>query len=808
MGAGRGVSLTVSAEQIMSVPNSLYDYDPPLVAYISPEDGYNTRGGDNVGVYGINFGPGALRVAADYTPDNTKAETDTRRLLPYRNVSIGGMWCTQIIPVNDVSIFCATPERVGKDLDVLVFIENQDSGSTGDRMLTYEPPQVSTVTPSVNADQAGRQQMIIFGDFLGPLRYIPKIYVGPGGCHHSREATEPPGCDLFNENDDGTKSPNPNCKALGYMENYCKSKWGIRGVSEKLLRDPLTGELDLDDESGNPSGEMVSAEDLWQGAEERGGACENVEIRIAHVMLQCLYPAGRGFELDVIATSGNQSSAPNEYARMSYVDLSGQRTVNATMELEVNKTGMGIVYKWDENKSYKIPVMEPMCDHSFVDELGNAYSGNIWSGYYANDPELRGEGVPEEDDLAWKGRTIFTPTNTRSIEVMSVEKFVPKCGLYHSGVRHDFILGVGDWVQSLGEAVSLAPVEAIIEGNIPMPSEDMHLLDDSIVLCNYEQMRMYGLEPGEAYKWAQDSSRDAVSNHDFMMPSFAGCTNPTAYQQFTLTVKATGEFEAGKILGYWKNITLYPTVLDYVNRYMCGCYNPETNSIWDDDWVLDCDHCAITNIWGIRVSERPEVYCPPGQQIIKGVLAYQCQNCPVGMYADKKDLHKCMACPVGSDCKIAGTERPMTTKGFWRKNFRSDYDDEVTNKKFNFLKSPYQKSRELDFADTYGTPEGYKYYTCPNDLACIGTANSTCQYGHLQGSPVCGVCCDQMAWPNLCNDEQLYGQDLGSGGSWYLMTMGVCMRCEQTGTPVFNMSKSNRSGDMKAPPFPTSCCHT
>lgn len=61
-------------------------------------------------------------------------------------------------------------------------------------------------------------------------------------------------------------------------------------------------------------------------------------------MLTCLYPAGEGFDLPVTAIVGNQSSAPGPDATLSYVDLSGERTVNTTMAIAINRT----VYVYNE----------------------------------------------------------------------------------------------------------------------------------------------------------------------------------------------------------------------------------------------------------------------------------------------------------------------------------------------------------------------------------------------------------------------------------------------------------------------------
>ena len=170
-------------------------------------------------------------------------------------------------------------------------------------------------------------------------------------------------------------------------------------------------------------------------------------------------------------------------------------------------------------------------------------------------------------------------------------------------------------------------------------------------------------------------------------------------------------------------------------------------------------------VYALRVTERPEVYCPGGQEILAGIGGiFTCGTCAPQKYKIKRDLEKCMNCPAGSDCPVPGTTIPTTSAGFWRKNFASNFD----NSQRNFLKSPYDKRKRLDFGiqvERDGTLEGYAFWSCPNEEACLGGMNSTCVTGHLQGAPVCGVCCNEILWPNQCNDRMLYGQPAGPPGA-------------------------------------------
>jgi hypothetical protein len=163
-----------------------------------------------------------------------------------------------------------------------------------------------------------------------------------------------------------------------------------------------------------------------------------------------------------------------------------------------------------------------------------------------------------------------------------------------------------------------------------------------------------------------------------------------------------------------------------------------------------------------------------------------------GNYKIKRDLELCMTCPIGSECRATGTTVPVTSKGYWRKNFASDMSS--TNN--NYLKSVYDKRKVQDYgllAERDGTPDGYAFHSCPAEEACLGGENSTCLTGHLQGSHVCGICCNEMHFPDQCSDTEFYGQMQGpkgmegSGGSWYLVTGGFCLRCSETGQGVFIM---------------------
>jgi hypothetical protein len=186
----------------------------------------------------------------------------------------------------------------------------------------------------------------------------------------------------------------------------------------------------------------------------------------------------------------------------------------------------------------------------------------------------------------------------------------------------------------------------------------------------------------------------------------------------------------------FKNISISENAMKYVNRFLCGC---QYVTVWDDEWLETCQPCAITLSYCTRVNMRGELYCPPGQEPTKQADGtYGCGLCPQQKYSLDKSLDTCNFCPQGSVCDREGTVVPYAEPGYWRKNPWSVQE---------FFYEPYDRQYEFDF-DTYF------FHKCKNAFICKGGKNSTCEYGHWSGAPMCAVCMPK----------------------WYT-TMGRCIEC-------------------------------
>ena len=162
------------------------------------------------------------------------------------------------------------------------------------------------------------------------------------------------------------------------------------------------------------------------------GACAAVTIEVNHNMVTCLYPPGAGFEIDVIALVGNQSSAANADAKLSYQDLSGLRTINATFEIVANETG-------------------PYC--------------NPWIGL----------------DL------------TRNVYGYGRDR---KCGMFDLTVYRGFELGLTNWLMSLGDAIALSETDVfILQETLTLCSEIQDYFRDDELGLQYGATMNDGIDP-------------------------------------------------------------------------------------------------------------------------------------------------------------------------------------------------------------------------------------------------------------------------------------------------------------------------
>ena len=134
----------------------------------------------------------------------------------------------------------------------------------------------------------------------------------------------------------------------------------------------------------------------------------------------------------MIALVGNQSSAPNANAKLSYQDLSGLRTINATFEIVANQTG-------------------PYC--------------NEW----------------QDVDL------------TRNVYGYGRDR---KCGLFDLTVYRGYELGLTNWLMSLGDAIALADTDVyILQETIVLCAEIADTFRDDDQGLQYGDTMDDGIDP-------------------------------------------------------------------------------------------------------------------------------------------------------------------------------------------------------------------------------------------------------------------------------------------------------------------------
>jgi hypothetical protein len=111
--------------------------------------------------------------------------------------------------------------------------------------------------------------------------------------------------------------------------------------------------------------------------------------------------------------------------------------------------------------------------------------------------------------------------------------------------------------------------------------------------------------------------------------------------------------------------------------------------------------------------QAADYQCPHGYALQKNDNdVYSCVLCPSGTYCSRPEgcTDECDKCPVGADCTIPGTGIPQVLSGYWR---AQPFNEDTT---------------------------AYAFHVCVSEDACLGGAASECLAGHLQGSPLCGVC--------------------------------------------------------------------
>jgi hypothetical protein len=150
------------------------DYSPPIEVY--PKANGRTQGdlllrikGENFGVEEVNYKPVAVTLG---------------------NSKFGPFPCAPLTWVSATEIKCIVSPGVGRNLDVTVFSNDQNT-LPGNRMFSYDPPYVHSVIPPFLVDfsfpkgapSAPRGPFLILGRNFGPeQRFITSITFGGASC--------------------------------------------------------------------------------------------------------------------------------------------------------------------------------------------------------------------------------------------------------------------------------------------------------------------------------------------------------------------------------------------------------------------------------------------------------------------------------------------------------------------------------------------------------------------------------------------------------------------------------------------------
>lgn len=156
VGVGHHWTLTVGGQ---NGPASLVtsSYAPPRVLQLGSDAAYmTTRGGENVTLYGQNFGP-AL-------PENVVSASYENDLLIFQAVDC-------IVTVGHVEMRCVSVPGAGSGYQWTLSVGNQ-SGDESASILSYSPPSINSVALLGGAMDAmstqGGQEFVLTGDEFGP----------------------------------------------------------------------------------------------------------------------------------------------------------------------------------------------------------------------------------------------------------------------------------------------------------------------------------------------------------------------------------------------------------------------------------------------------------------------------------------------------------------------------------------------------------------------------------------------------------------------------------------------------------------
>lgn len=115
-------------------------YGPIVIRQLGDKKVWSTSGGENLKIYGKNFG------------------FCEPKFCPYVEILIGDLKCNNSIHISDEVLQCITPPNIGQNLSVSLSINNISVKSP--EKFFYEPPSISSVSPSQNSWISGEDILI------------------------------------------------------------------------------------------------------------------------------------------------------------------------------------------------------------------------------------------------------------------------------------------------------------------------------------------------------------------------------------------------------------------------------------------------------------------------------------------------------------------------------------------------------------------------------------------------------------------------------------------------------------------------
>ncbi|KAA0150008.1 hypothetical protein FNF31_07094 [Cafeteria roenbergensis] len=170
-GVGAGLKFVVSADgQSSEVFTSSLAYSPPTISRVS-QLVLATQGGDEVTLFGDNFGPiGTAPIVAEYHHDLALAVLPDG-FAPYRGVA-----CQVAVDAPHRRITCRSSPGIGRNHSWRVLVGGQLSAVSGGAEGTsaYKPPVITKIggLGADMADTKGGQQVLLSGANFGPVTQL------------------------------------------------------------------------------------------------------------------------------------------------------------------------------------------------------------------------------------------------------------------------------------------------------------------------------------------------------------------------------------------------------------------------------------------------------------------------------------------------------------------------------------------------------------------------------------------------------------------------------------------------------------